>query len=30
MLELPVELLEDSRGLSFPTLSLFLVVGLFL
>ncbi|MBM4097405.1 MAG: hypothetical protein ACKO9Z_15635 [Planctomycetota bacterium] len=30
MLELPVELLEDSRGLSFPSLSLFLVVGLFL
>ena len=30
MLELPLELLEDSRGLSFPTLSLFLTVGLFL
>lgn len=30
MLELPLELLEDSRGLSFPMLSLFLVVGLFL
>jgi hypothetical protein len=30
MLELPLELLEDSRSLSFPSLSLFLVVGLFL